>query len=77
MQLANSESTSERIMPSLWSRTKHTIKECRETFKQNGFKGVFRRYGWRVFAVFFCYYLVRDLILYVLIPYLIARGFMK
>jgi hypothetical protein len=77
MQLAEIESTPEKVIPSLWTRTKLIIKECRETFKQAGFKGVFRRYGWKAFAVFFCYYLVRDSILYILIPYLIARGFMN
>lgn len=33
-----------------------------------------RRLGWRAILAFFVFYLVRDLILYVLIPYLIYRG---
>lgn len=33
-----------------------------------------RRLGWRAIAGFVLFYLVRDLILYVLIPYLIYRG---
>jgi hypothetical protein len=52
-----------------------TLQECRSTFKDGGFKAVMRRYGWKIFAAFFAYYLVRDLILYVLVPYLIARHF--
>ncbi len=55
---------------------KATVRECRQTFKEGGFKGVVRRYGWKIFAVFFVYYLVRDLTLYVLIPYLVARYFL-
>ena len=33
-----------------------------------------RRLGWRAVAAFVLFYLVRDLILYVLIPYVIYRG---
>ncbi len=62
--------------PSLWSRIKATFHECRQTFREGGFKAVFRKYGWRIFAVFFMYYLIRDSILYILIPYLIAKHFM-
>jgi len=32
-----------------------------------------RRLGWRAVAAFIVFYLVRDLILYVLLPYLIYR----
>lgn len=33
-----------------------------------------RRLGWRAVLAFVLFYLVRDLVLYVLIPYLIYRG---
>ncbi|HEX5004355.1 MAG TPA: hypothetical protein VFV65_03520 [Gemmatimonadales bacterium] len=33
-----------------------------------------RRLGWRAVAAFVAFYLVRDLLLYVLLPYLIYRG---
>lgn len=59
---------------SVYTRVKSTVVECKATFKQSGLKGVIQKYGWKVFAVFFVYYLVRDLTLYVLIPYLIAKG---
>jgi hypothetical protein len=32
-----------------------------------------RRLGWRAVAAFIVFYLVRDLILYVLLPYLVYR----
>ena len=46
----------------------------RAEFKEGGLRGLFRRYGWKLFAAFFLFYLIRDLTLYVLIPYLIFRG---
>ena len=33
-----------------------------------------RRHGWRAVAAFVAFYLVRDLVLYVVVPYLIYRG---
>ena len=50
------------------------VKKYRNTLKEKGFKGFIKIHGWRVFAVIFTYYLIRDSILYILIPYLIARG---
>lgn len=56
------------------SRLKKVVTEAKATFKESGFKGVIKRYGWKAFAAFFVYYLVRDIILYILIPYIIAKG---
>lgn len=64
------------IKTSLFSGIKLTFHECLRTFKQGGIKAVIRRYGWKTFALFFIYYLIRDLILYVLIPALFARHFL-
>ena len=61
---------------SFWLQIKGNFQECRQTFKEGGFRAVIRRYGWKIFAIFFSYYLVRDSILYLLIPYLVARHFM-
>ena len=43
------------------------------TLKNEGFKGLQKRYGWKVFAGIIAYYLVRDLTIYVVIPYLIIK----
>jgi hypothetical protein len=43
-------------------------------FRQNGFRGVVHRFGWKLCLAFFLFYLVRDSILYLLLPYLVARG---
>lgn len=49
------------------------LSEVRKTFKEKGFKGVVKRYGWKIFAAFFAYYLVRDVTLYIIFPYLVAK----
>jgi hypothetical protein len=61
----------------LFKRFKNVVADCRATFKESGFKGVVKRYGWKIFAVFFVYYLVRDIILYILIPWMIAKHFIN
>lgn len=56
-----------------WQKLKQTFRDCRLTFRSGGFKAVFKKYGWRIFAVFFVYYLIRDSIIYILIPYVAAK----
>ena len=58
-----------------FDKLRSALQNVRSTFHETGFKGVIRRYGWKVFAVFFVYYFVRDLTLYIAIPWLIARHF--
>jgi hypothetical protein len=42
--------------------------------KREGFKALLKKRGWKVFAVVIGYYTVRDTILYIIIPFLIAQG---
>jgi len=49
-------------------------REYRAVFKKEGFKGLVKRYGWKLIVAVFMYYLIRDSILYILLPYLIAKG---
>lgn len=51
------------------------LKEIKSTFKESGFKGVTQKYGWKLFLAVFVYYLVRDVTLYIVIPYLVYQGF--
>ncbi len=37
------------------------------------FRFLFKRYGWKLAIAVFTYYLVRDTILYIIIPYFVAR----
>ena len=57
----------------LWSKIKSMLAEIRKTYRAGGFKAVWSRYGWKLFAAFFVYYLVRDVTLYIIIPYLVAK----
>jgi hypothetical protein len=43
-------------------------------FKANGFKGVVRAYGWKLLLAVFLFYLIRDTILYIIIPLLAGRA---
>lgn len=36
-------------------------------------KGLYRKYGLKLFLAFFFYYLIRDVTLYILIPWWIAQ----
>ena len=42
--------------------------------KREGFKALLKKRGWKVFAVVIGYYTVRDTILYIVVPVLVARG---
>ena len=48
-----------------------------QIYKQEGLKGVLKSGGWRILVYFFLFYLIRDTILYIIIPYLIVRGFLN
>ena len=50
------------------------LKEYRQVIVEKGFKGFIKIYGWKLVVVVFLYYLIRDSILYILIPYLFAKG---
>ncbi|MBK9322320.1 MAG: hypothetical protein IPM97_05095 [Bdellovibrionaceae bacterium] len=50
------------------------LEEIRATFRESGLRGVFKKYGWKLFLAFFIYYLVRDVLLYILLPYLLYKG---
>ena len=38
-------------------------------------KMMFKKYGWKVGLAIFMYYLIRDVTLYIILPYLIMKGF--
>lgn len=46
-------------------------------FKELGFKGFFKKRGWKVIMAFVLFYLVRDTILYILIPYLVVNNIIQ
>jgi hypothetical protein len=42
--------------------------------KRHGWRELLRQRGWRFFAGVIAYYLVRDILLYVVLPICVARG---
>ena len=55
------------------------LHELRKNAKESGVKEaikiMFKKYGWKVGLALFMYYLIRDVTLYIILPYLIMRGF--
>ena len=50
------------------------ITKYTEIYVREGFRGVIKRGGWKLVVYFFLFYLIRDTILYILIPYFIGKG---
>ncbi len=50
------------------------INEWLEIKREGGLKLLFKKKGWYVIVAIVTYYLIRDSILYILIPYLIYKG---
>ncbi len=65
------------VLVSIWRiGSTEAMTNALAVLKTDGFKGLIKRYGWRVAAAVFVYYLVRDVTLYVALPWLIAKGFL-
>jgi hypothetical protein len=52
---------------------KSYIVDSVQMIRHSGFKVFFRRRGWKIITVVILYYLIRDSVLYILLPYLVAR----
>ena len=56
------------------------LTELRSNTREFGLKyalkDLFKKYGWKVGVALFFYYLIRDVSLYIIIPYLIYQGLM-
>lgn len=52
--------------------TPKSIYKAKTIFRESGIKGVIRHFGWKFFVLFFIYYLLRDLTIYVLLPWYFA-----
>jgi hypothetical protein len=53
---------------------KHFITDSIRIVKESGLKELLRRRGWKFFLIIFLYYLIRDSILYIIIPFYVAMG---
>lgn len=56
-------------------RYRKLAHEAKSELKQNGLRSLFRKYGWKLVALVFTTYLVRDIALYIVLPWLVARNF--
>ena len=59
---------------SLFRLYKHYIIDSIFIIKDHGFKELIRRRGKKFFLIIFLYYLIRDSLVYVIIPLCIAKG---
>ncbi len=55
-------------------KARELVATMRQERKANGWKGLFKRYGWRLVVGFILFYLVRDTLLYIVLPYAILKG---
>ena len=44
------------------------LQNVKATYAEGGFRGLRAKYGWKLFAAIFCYYLIRDTLLYIVLP---------
>ena len=50
------------------------LSKYSQIYKQDGFKGVIKEGGWKILIYFFLFYLIRDSILYIILPYFFMKG---
>ncbi|NIR49495.1 hypothetical protein GWO43_13380 [candidate division KSB1 bacterium] len=50
------------------------IREWTALWKELGFWGLVKRKGWKIVTAVVLFYLIRDSLLYIILPYLAARG---
>lgn len=58
-------------------RFKEFFQQMKITWKSEGFKGLYKKYGFKLFVLFFFYYLIRDSLIYIVIPWLVAKHFIN
>jgi hypothetical protein len=51
------------------------VQEWTRILREKGVKEFIRLKGWKIFAAIFVFYLVRDTLVYIVIPLLVAQGF--
>lgn len=51
------------------------VREWTALLREKGIKEFIRAKGWKILAAVCVFYLIRDSILYLLLPFLIAQGF--
>ncbi|MCH7873901.1 MAG: hypothetical protein IH965_01220 [Gemmatimonadetes bacterium] len=55
-------------------RIRTFVRTLREERRALGWKGLVRKRGWKLVVLFIVFYLVRDVVLYIVIPVGVAAG---
>ncbi len=58
-----------------WLKPK-PVREWTAIWKERGLRGLLKEKGWKIVAGLFVFYLIRDTVLYVIVPFWVARGFL-
>ena len=57
------------------------LSELRNNARESGIRKairiMFKKYGWKLGVAIFMYYLIRDVTLYIIIPYLVYKNLMS
>jgi hypothetical protein len=53
------------------------MREWIQHIKRDGFKDFIKKKGWKIVAAIFVFYLIRDSILYIILPYLIINNIVQ
>ena len=53
------------------------LRTLRDQRRSLGWKGLFRKRGWKLVALVVAYYLIRDAILYIVLPLGVAAGLLN
>lgn len=59
-----------------FTQIKMLFSEMKMTWRKSGFKGLYRLYGIKLFVAFFIYYLLRDCLIYLIIPWYVTSQLM-
>lgn len=58
-------------------RARAFVRTLRDERRELGWAGLLKKRGWRLVALFVLFYLVRDVLLYIVIPLGVAAGLMS
>ena len=61
-------------MKTLFQNVRAIFHEARQIYREKGFRAVVKRYGWKLVIGVFCYYLIRDILIYLVLPSLLWRA---
>jgi len=50
------------------------FKLARQTLRENGWRALLQKYGWKAVAVLLAAYLVRDVLVYILLPLFVMKS---